>query len=263
MLTSLKSHDENTFEHGVNVAIYTMMQAEIMGLEPKHMVDVGVAAMLHDIGKVTETPDNIETGFVWDPDAENTNSKQSELKELDKDVKGAKILLDTEGIGVLPAIVAFEHNMNYDFSGPQRKIYGKDLNLISMVISVSDYYDKLRRETWFYEDKGPERAYEEMMRLSGIKFQPDILQNFFSVIGIYPPGTLVELDSHEVAMVIQGSVFDLYRPQVEILYDKDSNKLDTPKIVNLVEKDRRGKFKRSIVKSISPRKNPNGAMAHS
>jgi hypothetical protein len=137
-------------------------------------------------------------------------------------------------------------------TGYPRKLYGKKLNLISMMIAISDYYDQLRRKPFYYEEGGPEKAYEEMMKLSGKLFHPDLLKNFFSIIGLYPPGTLVELDSQEIALVIQASMFDIKRPQVEVLYDKFGEKYDEPRIMNLMEKNKNGQFKKSIVKSIPP-----------
>jgi HD-GYP domain-containing protein (c-di-GMP phosphodiesterase class II) len=252
MLTSIKTHDENMFEHGVNVTVFTLLQAEMLGLDERLLVDVGVASLLHDVGRLSESGDmNVETRL---PDSESKSKEDPQKIKLDKDVKGAKILLQTEGIPVLAAITAFEHNMRYDLKGLPRKIYGKHLNLVSMMIAISDYYDVLRKKPEYYEEGGPERAYEEMMEKSGTHFQPDLLQNFFSVIGVYPPGTLVELDTGETALVIQGNIIDMKRPQVEILYNAEGEKYDDPRIVNLVEKDKRGKFRRSIVKSISVRK---------
>ncbi|MBN1894153.1 HD domain-containing protein [bacterium] len=248
ILTSIKGHDENTFMHGVNVSIFTLLQAEVLGIEKKYLVDMGLAAMLHDIGRLS-----IPASMVKEMEAGELKelAEEEEEKQAQMDIKGAKILLETEGINVLSAIAAYEHNMRYDMTGYQRKLYGKKLNLVSMLIAISDYYDKLRRQPSYYQEGGPEKAYEEMMKKSGTVFHPDLLQNFFSVMGVYPPGTLVELDTKEVALVIQSSMLDKKRPQVEILYDSDGEKYKEPRIFNLVEKDKRGHYKKSIVKSIS------------
>jgi len=249
ILTSLKGHDENTFMHGVNVSVFTLLQAEVLGLEEKYMVEMGMAAMLHDVGKLS-----LPTAIL--KEMENSlleeTSRAREQQQFDQDISGAKILLETEGISPLAAIAAFEHNIRYDMTGPSRKIYGKKLNMVSMMITISDYYDRIRRRPSYYETGGPEKAYEEMMKLSGKLFHPDLLQNFFSSIGIFSPGTLVELDTKEIGMVIQASMLDIRRPQVEILYDASGERYKEPFIVNLIEKDRRGQYKRSIVKSISP-----------
>jgi HD-GYP domain-containing protein (c-di-GMP phosphodiesterase class II) len=251
LLTSMKRHSENIFEHGVNVAIFTLIQAEVLGLGKNHLADLGMAALLHDIGKLSVSEDEFKEE---EQSTQDELSLEEERKKALQDVAGAKILLNSEGMGVLPAIAAFEHNIKYDMSGYPMKLYGGNLNLVSMMIAISNYYDKLRSKPSYYQEGGPEKAYEKMMKLSGKNFHPDLLENFFSVIGIYPPGTLVELDTKEIGLVIQTSVLDIKRPQIEILYDSSGEKYEDQKVVNLMEKDNEGKYKRAIVKSISPLK---------
>ncbi|MDP8298946.1 MAG: HD domain-containing protein [Candidatus Tantalella remota] len=242
-LTSLRSHDEDVFQHSVNVSVFTLMQSEALGIDEKHLVDIGMASLMHDVGKLT----------LPSEDAEKYDEPESEEEEKargERNVEGAKILLDSPGISILAAIAAFEHDMDYDMSGYPKKLYGKELNLISMMIAISDYYDRERSKPEYYKEDGPENVYAKMMEQSGKKFHPDLLNNFFSLIGLYPPGTLVELDTKEVALVIRASVMDIRRPQVEILYDASGEKYEEPVVVNLLEKDKKGKFKWSVVKSI-------------
>jgi len=248
LMTSMRRHDEDVFEHGINVAVFTMLQAEVLGLEEKYFADLGMASLLHDIGKLSESE---EVDFLMS-EPEKSSHTHDKKKQVEQDVKGAKILLETDDISPLAAIAAFEHNIKYDLSGYPMKLYGKKLNLVSMMIAISNHYDKLRSQPSYYEEGGPEKAHKEMMELAGTHFHPDLLNNFFSVIGIFPPGTLVELDSGEIALVIQASTLNIKKPQVEILYDNQGEKYDEPQIANLMEKDKKGRFKRSIVKSISP-----------
>lgn len=246
VLTSVRGQGEGMFLHAMNVAVFTLAQAESLGLDKSQMVDVGMAALLHDVGKLSLPEDN------GDEDQDDT-SEDSIKRRAMQDVQGAKILLETEGIGTLAALVAYEHNMKYDMSGGgPKRLYGEDLNLISMMIAISSYYDRLRRKPSYKLEGGPEKAYEDMMKLAGKDFQPDLLNNFFSLVGVYPPGTLVALDTGEIALVIQSSMMDKKRPQVEILYDQKGEKYGEPRLVNLLEKDERGRFKWTIVKSVSP-----------
>jgi HD-GYP domain-containing protein (c-di-GMP phosphodiesterase class II) len=249
MLTSIKGQDENMFMHGVNVAVFTLLQAEVLGLEDKYLVDMGIASLLHDIGKLGLPRDVIKS---LEAKSQNELTEEDQKQQAFLDITGAKIMLESEGIPVLAAIAAFEHNIRYDMQGPPKKIYGKSLNLVSMMLAISDYYDKLRRSPEYFKEGGPEKAYDEMMAESGKRFHPDLLENFFTVIGVFPPGTLVELDTGEIALVIQASMLDKKRPQIEIIYNADGEKYQEPSIVNLVEKDRRGQYKRSITRSISP-----------
>ena len=244
MLTSIRLHDENRFVNNVNTAIFTVMQAEMLGVEKKYLNEVTTAALLHDIGKISTTADPVE-----DPERVTVEDIKRRAEE---DIRGAKILLETEGENTLSAVTAFEHNMWYDMSGFPKKLYGKELNIVSMMISISNYYNKLRNSPSFFEDGGPEKVYEDMVALAGKKFHPDILNNFFTAIGVYPPGTLVELDNGEVGLVIQGSVLDKKRPQVEVLYNSEGEKYKEPRIINLLEKDRKGQFMWTIKRSLSP-----------
>jgi HD-GYP domain-containing protein (c-di-GMP phosphodiesterase class II) len=249
MMTSIKGLDENMFLHGVNVAVFTLLQAEVLGLEDKYLTDLGMASLLHDIGKLGLPRDAIKS---LEAKSGKEMTPEDEKQLAFQDIAGAKILLESEGIPVLAAIAAFEHNMRYDLQGPPRKVFGKSLNLVSMMLAISNQYDLIRRNPEYYKEGGPEKAYDEMMAEAGKRFHPDLLENFFTVIGVFPPGTLVELDTGEIALVIQASMLDKKRPQIEIIYNSDGEKYKEPRIVNLVEKDRRGQYKRSITRSISP-----------
>jgi HD-GYP domain-containing protein (c-di-GMP phosphodiesterase class II) len=243
VLTSTRSHDEGTFVHEVNVAIFTILQAEALGLGEEELNDIGIASLLHDAGKLAITGDVIR--------------KKEELTQEDKvaitshPINGAKILLETPGIGVLAAIAAFEHHIRYDMSGYPRKLYGNKTNLITMLTTIADYYDALRSERSYHEGAAPEKVYADMKELSGKFFHPELLENFFMLIGVYPPGTLVELDTKEVGIVLRVNPTDIKRPQVQVLYDAAGEKLEEPYIADLLEKDSDCKFLRSINRSIA------------
>jgi HD-GYP domain-containing protein (c-di-GMP phosphodiesterase class II) len=244
VLTSTRSHDESTFVHQVNVAIFTMLQAEALGMEEADLNDIGIASLLHDAGKLAITGDVIR--------------KKEELTKEDKvaitshPLNGAKILLETPGIGVLAAIAAFEHHIRYDLSGYPRKLYGSSVNFITMLTTIADYYDALRSERSYHEGAAPEKVYADMKELSGKFFHPDLLENFFRVIGVYPPGTLVELDTKEIGMVLRVSPADIKRPQVEVLYNSDGEKIEVSYLADLAEKDGSGNYIKSINRSIAP-----------
>ncbi|MEA3490157.1 MAG: hypothetical protein U9R44_07495 [Candidatus Omnitrophota bacterium] len=244
ILTSTRSHEESVFVHDVNVAIFTLLQAESLGIEHRFLTDIGIAALLHDVGKLSISGDILK--------------KDGQLTEEEKTLvslypaNGAKILLETPGISALPAIVAFEHQMLYDMSGYPKRLYGKKDNFVSMLITVASFYDTLRSKNLYREGVAAEKTYEEMMRLSGKYFHPDILNNFFSIIGVYPPGTLVEMDTGEIGIVIKESVIDMKRPQVEILYSADGEREQKSRLFNLLETDRKGKYMCSVARSIAP-----------
>lgn len=244
VLTSTKSHDESTFIHEVNVAIFTMMQAEALGMEEKGLNEIGVAALLHDAGKLAVTGDIIR--------------KAEKLSETDiaslgeHPINGAKILLETPGVGVLAAVAAFEHHMQYDMSGYPKKKYGKAINLVTMMITIADFYDALRSERSYHEGASPEEVHRKMMEFSGKLFHSGLLENFFRTIGIYPPGSLVELDTGEIGIVVKENRLDKERPKVEILYGVSGEKLKDPYAADLSKKTDDGKYIKSILRSVAP-----------
>jgi len=183
--------------------------------------------------------------------AESRNRNEN-VRQTTSDTLGAKLLIETENLGTLAPIVAFEYNIPYNDSGYPNKIYGEKLNLVSMMIAISRRYDALRRDRTYYENGGPEKVHYEMMQCSGKDFHPDLLRNFFSAIGVYPPGSLVELDNKEVGLVIQTSILDIRRPQIEILYNSEGGRYREPPIINLLEKNNKGQYRWNITKSISP-----------
>lgn len=248
LLTSTKSHDESTFIHGVNVAVFSLMQAEALGLSKQHLQEIGVASLLRDSGKMTTGQDEAEESEI---DIDKLSAVEKKRRAM-QNINGAKILLEMKDISILAALAAFEHDVAYDGTGIPDRLYGDTPNLVSMMISISDCYDKLRSDEDKKKDGGPEHVFDKMMELSGKKFHPDLLSNFFTLVGVFPPGTLVELNTKEVGMVIQASTLEIRRPQVEILYNKNGEKYEAPEIINLLEKDKKGEFKWTIIKSISP-----------
>lgn len=245
LLASIKINREDLLIHNLNVCVFTLMQAEMLGLEKKFLVQIGEASLLHNLGDIIESKnrDNGSSGFIH---TDNIRSFQAD--------KGAKVLLETKGIHILSPIVSFEHHMKYDKSGISWNLFKENLNLVSMMIAISKFYDTHRRKSPFEDSSRPENVYKEMMKLSGKDFHPDLLKNFFTGLGVYPSGTLVELSNHEIGLVIQRSIIDIERPKVKILYDKNGNKYDHSNLVNLREKDYRGKYRLSILRSILPDK---------
>lgn len=243
ILTSTKSHDESTFVHDINVSIFTLLQAEALGLDQSYLHDIGTAALMHDAGKLSISADVLR---------KKGKLTEAERKEMMKHpINGAKILLETPGMSVIAALGAFEHHIWYNNTqGYPKGPFERKSNLISMMIEIADFYDAVRSRRYYRDEMAPEKTYEDMMSLSGAQFHPDLLKNFFSIIGIYPPGTLVALDTKEIGIVIKGSTLDIRRPQIEILYDNKGRKEDKSFMVNLLEKDNKGKFTRSIVKSL-------------
>jgi HD-GYP domain-containing protein (c-di-GMP phosphodiesterase class II) len=245
-LASLKAHDEYTFSHAVNVAVLTLVQGEALGLDRQMLNDLGIAGLLHDVGKLKVPEEILKKPGKLTPE-------EFEVIKLHP-ANGAKILMSTPGISKLGYVVAFEHHIKYDLSGyPVVSREKGALNLGSMLVRIADTYDAMRSNRYYAGETPPEKTIKEMEEASGKEFDPVLLRRFIRLIGVYPPGTFVRLDTNEIGFVFQTNPSDPYRPRVKIVIDSNGSKIEIPQEIDLVEKvPETGNFRCSIKQSIDP-----------
>jgi len=242
-LTALKQYDNYTFTHMVNVSILTMGQARGLGIDGPLLREFGVAALMHDIGKV-RTPIEI----LQKPDA-LTNAEFAVMKRHPLD--GAAMLRRTPEIPSLAPIVAFEHHLRIDGSGYPDASRGS-LNLCTMLCSIADVYDAMRSRRQYQQSFPTERILQVLKRNDGTQFDQHLVRRFVQLVGIYPPGNLVRLDSGVIAVVLRTYAPDPYRPQVRIVAHEDGSRMELPYDVNLWEADATNGHPSSITGPLDP-----------
>ncbi len=243
-LTALKKYDNYTFTHMVNVSVLAMAQARALGLEGSRLREFGFAALMHDIGKV-RTPLEI----LNKPD----RLTKEEIEIMKRHViDGAQILCRTPEVPALAPIVAFEHHLKQDLSGYPERIGHRELNLCTMVVSIADVFDALRSTRPYREGLPTDRVKAIMARQDGQDFNRTLLRRFVTLMGLYPVGTLVRLDTEEIGVVTHEHPTDPFRPQVKVLVDRRGEWLEEPTLVQTWERDARGEFARSVVAAVDP-----------
>jgi putative nucleotidyltransferase with HDIG domain len=226
-LTTLKNYDNYTFTHMVNVSILTMGQARTLGVDGPLLREFGLAALMHDIGKV-RTPLEI----LHKPD--QLSGAEFEIMKRHV-VDGAEILRATRDIPALAPVVAFEHHLRLDGSGYPAGVIRPSLNLGTMLCSISDVYDAMRSQRAYQESFPTDRILNVLKRNDGLQFDQHLVRRFVQLVGIYPAGNLVRLNTGEVAVVVNTHAPDPYRPQVRVLTDRGGERIDLPHEVNLWE----------------------------
>jgi putative nucleotidyltransferase with HDIG domain len=225
-LTTLKNYDNYTFTHMVNVSILTMGQARGLGLDGPLLREFGLAALMHDIGKV-RTPLDI----LHKPD-KLTDAEFAVMKR--HTIDGAEILRKTPDIPALAPVVAFEHHLRLDGTGyPQ--VHRASLNVGTMLCSIADVYDAMRSQRQYQQAFPTDRILEVLKRNNNEQFDRHLVRRFAQLIGIYPVGNLVRLDTGDVAVVLKVYAPDPYRPQVRLLFDREGKRLTLTRDVNLWE----------------------------
>ena len=243
-LTALKRYDNYTFTHMVNVAVLAMALARSLNIDGPLLREFGFAALMHDIGKV-----NTPLEVLNKPD-KLTNDEFEVMKQ--HVIDGAHILRRTPEMPALAPVVAFEHHLRQDLSGYPKNIGHRELNLCTQIVSIADVYDALRSNRIYREGLPSERIRAVMTQKDSTAFNPTLLRRFINLMGLFPIGTLVRLNTGEVAVVRHEHPTDPFRPQVKVLLDRAGQPAGTELLINTWEPDGRGDFPWAVVEAVDP-----------
>jgi HD-GYP domain-containing protein (c-di-GMP phosphodiesterase class II) len=250
-LTTIRDYDEYTFTHSVNVCIFSVALGRRVGFSRLQLYDLGLAALMHDIGKARIPIDIL--------------NKTSGLDEKEWFViqghpwLGALTLFEMRGYSEIPyrsIVVAHEHHMKIDLTGYPRVVRPRELGLFSRIVAVADGFDAATtRRSYQSVPIQPDEVLREMWENPRRGYDHVIVKALINLIGVYPVGTCVILDTFEVA-IVAGANPDpqfLNRPLVQIVITADGAVIPPPALTtNLAETDASGAFLRSIVKVTNP-----------
>jgi putative nucleotidyltransferase with HDIG domain len=243
-LTALKKYDNYTFTHMVNVSVLAMSQARSLNLEGTLLREFGFAALMHDIGKV-----NTPLEVLNKPDKLTKDEFEIMKRHV---VDGAHILRKTPEMPALAPIVAFEHHLKQDLSGYPENIGSRQLNLCTMIVSIADVFDALRSNRPYRQGMASDRIRAIMGERDNPAFNQKLLKRFVNIMGLFPVGNLVRLNTDEVGVVTAEHPSDPFRPQVKIVLDTRGDRLEEPFLANTWERDSRGEYPRAVVEQVDP-----------
>lgn len=243
-LTALKKYDNYTFTHMVNVSALAMAQARALNIDGALLREFGFAALMHDIGKV-----NTPLEVLNKPD--KLSKEEFEIMKQHV-IDGAHILRRTPEMPALAPIVAFEHHLRQDLSGYPEKIGSRKLNLCTMIVSIADVFDALRSNRPYRQGLATARIRAIMGEQDNPAFNQPLLKRFVNLMGLFPVGNLVRLNTDEVAVVTAEHPTDPFRPQVKILTNPKGETLEEPLLANTWERNATGEHPRAVVEAVDP-----------
>ncbi len=249
-LTTLREFDEYTFVHSVNVCILAVALGRRLGLTKQQLLDLGLAALLHDIGKAKLPLELLNKRGNLD-DAERallqTHPWQGVLTLFE--------LPTGAGRPWRALTAAFEHHMRVDLSGYPKVARPRRLSLFSKIIAVADGFDAATTTRVYQEAPWtPADVLRGMRDNPRLGLDPVVVKAFINLTGIYPVGTIVGLDTLELAIVMSANPDPaaLSRPIVRILSDSQGNRLADAPVIDLTAKAVTGQFARTIVRTEDP-----------
>ena len=247
-LTNLRCYDQYTHNHSVNVALLSMALGNRAGYPKIDLADLGLAALFHDVGKCAISLD------ILNKPGEFTEEEWELMRT--HPTEGVLTLIELRGLGNVPARMAaasFEHHMNYDFSGYPKLTIPWSQSLTSRIVTIADCYDAMTSSRVYRRDPlSPSNVLKLMFGKSGQSFDPALLKLFVNCVGIIPIGSLVMLESDELAVVLKPAVekVDAERPLVKIITDAQGAVIENGPDVDLAEKDETGAYRHRIVRLI-------------
>ncbi len=244
-LVILQDYDEYTFNHCVNVGILSLALAKAVEMPVEEAIAIGVGGMLHDIGK-TKVPKNILL---------KTSKLTTEEWELLKahPVFGAQIAKEMGSLDAYTIRVIYQHHVGLNLKGYPQLKNPDELVRGAIIVATCDNYDAMTTQRPYQMRMDPSQALKIMEKKVGSFLDPFIFSRFVQMMGKYPLGSIVRLDTSEVGVVSRVNLKEPDLPYVKIIMDSHGNKLDKPYEVNTADRDpATGQLRRRIVDFVDP-----------
>lgn len=226
-LTEIKSVDDYTFEHSVNVCILSLITGIGLGMDTERLKELGIGAMLHDIGKLY-----IPREILKKP----SQLTVDEFEEIKKHtVLGFELLKKSDRLTMTSAYIALGHHERYDGSGYPLHLKNESIQIFARIVAIADVYDALTSDRVYRKKLKPSEVYEYITSLGIYHFDPKIVESFVRYVTIYPVGTGVLLNTKERAIVVRENRGMPTRPLVRVVYDEMMQRKAMQKEIDLSE----------------------------
>lgn len=212
LLTMLKNKDEYTSQHSLHVSLYSIALGRHLDLPVNEIERLGLCGMMHDIGKM-ETPLNVlnKAGRLTPEEMEIMKQHPGH---------GRNILISTRNVDPQVVDVAFGHHERLGGQGYPRGIDGTGLTPYVKMVAIVDTYDAVSSDRVYQQGRTHMDGISVLTRMRSTGFDSSLVFKFVECLGIYPPGTVVEMSNGEVGIVVEVNPEHKIRPKVLLLFDE-------------------------------------------
>jgi len=224
-LARLKTVDDYTYMHSVAVCALMVALARQMGLDEALTRELGMAGLLHDLGKA------LMPMTVLNKPGKLTDEEFAIVRQHPQ--HGYKILLEGSGAGEIPLDVVLHHHEKMDGSGYPQRLGGDEISLYAKMGAVCDVYDAITSNRPYKAGWDPAESIRKMAEWCHGHFDEQVFQAFVKSIGIYPIGSLVRLASGRLGVVMEQSGQSLLTPCVKVFFSTRTQTHIPPEVVEL------------------------------
>lgn len=223
-LTQIKNKDDYTAEHSVRVSVIAVALGRELGLNNAELEDLGIGAMLHDVGKVKVPDEILNKEGKLDDDEHLIIKKHTEF--------GHDMLLSKSDVPAAALDVAYNHHEQLDGKGYPRGLKGDEIPYFAKIVSAADAFDAITSDRVYRKGRSSLEALRILYDCRGSQFDEHIINAFIRLIGVYPPGHIVELSNGEAGITLSAPPNNKLKPKLIVVRNKDK-KLCQERVVDL------------------------------
>ena len=248
-MSTIRVYDDYTFSHSVNVAILSMFLGKKIGVSKDTLECLGICGLFHDLGKV------LIPAEIFNKESKLT---AGELAEIHKhSLNSARLIMRLRTTAKRKSAIVMpplEHHMRYDLTGYPDIGWKRPISLCGRILAICDHFDALTSPR-VYRDKAfsADQALGMMLGMSGQAFDPLLMKIFVNILGVYPIGTLLELDNGDIGLVCRSPDTPVMsRPWVLLLSPDGQGGYVKGEEINLAAKDTAGHYFHNVHGSANP-----------
>ncbi|PLW83786.1 diguanylate cyclase [Kineobactrum sediminis] len=244
-LARLKQQDKYTYQHSLGASIWAVALGRQLGLPRSDLRSLAIGGLLFDVGKLRVDPDLLNTERNLTPD---------EFREVRNHVVYGEEMIGETGLMNTDVIaMVTHHHERHNGSGYPRGLSGDAIPIFARIAAIVDCYDAITSHRSYARAISPSTAIKMLYDAKDVDFQAELVEEFIQAVGIYPAGTLIELSSGEIAVVVAEYRTRRLRPRVMVLLDANKEPVSNVRLVDLLDEteDATGK-PLDIVQSLEP-----------
>lgn len=242
-MSRLRESDSYTSEHCLNVCILAIVFGRHLGMDEAQLQSLGLCGLLHDVGKMRIPND------VLNKPGKLTDKEMNMVKA--HPVHGRNLLMSAKGVPLAAVDVAYGHHERMDGEGYPRKLKASGISEYSRIIAIVDAFDAMTADRCYAPSMASTDALKNIFKDRGTHFDDRLALEFIKVIGLYPPGSIVELVNGSIGLVLSKNHRFAHMPRVILVLGENKQAVDE-KILNLAEVDAGNLDKGYLIRRVVP-----------
>lgn len=224
-LTHMKNRDEYTSIHCMNVCILAVSFGRSIGLAKTELAVLGLGALLHDLGKMKTPPE------ILNKPGRLTREEFAEMKKHSR--YGYDLLAEQGGLPDAVLDIVLHHHERINGAGYPDGLPGDQIDKLVKLVSIVDVYDAITSDRCYHDGIAPYEALKNMYEWVGDNFEKELIEQFIKCLGIYPIGSLVQLNTGQTGIVVSASEKSRLRPIVLLMINSKGEHYSRPKLINM------------------------------